>query len=525
AWTFAYDSSHRLLSITDPLSHVAEGFTYNTSTDKVATFQRDSGNNYLSFNYVSSSQTKVTNSLGAVTTYTLAPYDGVATAISGPGCDSCGTGTNESYVLDAYFNKTQITDGSGNITKQTFDNYGDVLTKTEAYGTGLQRTTTYTYDSTYHFVTSVTVPSADTGGQNRVETYGYDASGNLLTDTLTGYSSGSPFTQTTTYTYDTKGRVLTEDGPRTDVSDVTTYTYYSDSDPDPAKKGRLHTVTDALGHVTTINGYTLSGKPTVTIDQNNVERDDAYDALDRLTTTTIKGAGPGGTDVVTSYTLNDVGLPTLVTLPNGNTLAYGYDAVNRLASITDQPGNKTVYTYNTEGKKTREDLQDPSATVTKFTNYAYDAYNRLQYVYFNATVPPASGSIYWQYAYDNAGNQASVKDPLGHLTCFEYDALNRKSKSHQYIGTPPAACLGTCTAPGCVDLITQYAYDTQDHVTSVTDPGALVTTYKVDDAGKVIQQVSPDTGTADYTYDKAGNLTTKLDANGITETRGYDALN
>jgi hypothetical protein len=107
----------------------------------------------------------------------------VATAISGPGCSSCGTGTNESYILDASFDKVQITDGNGNITKQTFDIYGDVLTKTEAYGTTLQRDTNYTYDPTYHFVTSVTVPSVDTGGQNRVETYGYDANGNLLSDT------------------------------------------------------------------------------------------------------------------------------------------------------------------------------------------------------------------------------------------------------------------------------------------------------------------------------------------------------
>ena len=460
-----------------------------------------------------------------MTSFTLDPYNGVATAISGPGCPSCGTGTHESYVLDGYLNKTQITDGNGNITKQTFDLYGDVLTKTEAYGTSLQRTTTYTYDPTYHFVTSVTVPSVDTGGQNRVETYGYDGSGNLVSRTVSGSSNGSPFTQTTTYTYDARGRVLTEDGPRTDVSDVTTYAYFSDSDPDPAKRGRLHTVTNALGHVTTINGYTLSGKPTVTLDQNNVERDDGYDNLDRLTSTSWKAAGPSGEDLTTTYTLNDAGLVTQVTLPKGNSFTYGYDAVNRLASITDQAGNKTLYTYNTEGKKTREELQDPWGTVTKFTNYAYDSYNRLQYVYFNATVPPASGSVYWEYTYDNAGNETSVRDPLGHLTCFEYDALNRKSKSHQYLGTPPAACLGTCTAPGCVDLLTQYGYDAQDHVTSVTDPGALVTTYKVDDAGKVIQQISPDTGTTNYSYDLAGNQIAKTNANGTTETRTYDALN
>jgi RHS repeat-associated protein len=229
--------------------------------------------------------------------------------------------------------------------------------------------------------------------------------------------------------------------------------------------------------------------------------------------------------LVTTYSLNNDGLPDSVTLPNGNVITYTRDALHRLTEITDAQGNKTVNTYDTESRKTREEFQDPSAVVKKFTNFGYDSYNRLQYVYFNATVPPAAGSIYWAYTYDNAGNQTSVKDPLGHLVCYEYDALSRKKKTHQYLGTAPAACLGTCTAPGCVDLLTQFGYDTQDHLTSVTDPGGLVTTYTVDDAAQVIEQVSPDTGTATSTYDEAGSLHTRTNANGTTETRSYDALN
>jgi YD repeat-containing protein len=311
----------------------------------------------------------------------------------------------------------------------------------------------------------------DTGGQNRAETFGYDAaSGDLLTDTLVGYSNGSPFTHTATTTYNSHGLVLTQDGPRTDVSDVTTYTYYADGDADPAKRGRLHTSTNALSHVTTLNGYTISGKATVTIDPNGVERDDCYDDLDRLCGVTVKGPTPSD-DLVRTYVLNADGIPDSVTLPNGNTITYTRDALHRLAEITDQPGNKTVYSYDTESRRTREEFRDPSATVTKFTNFKYDNYNRLQYVYYNATVPPGAGSIYWEYAYDNAGNRKSVKDPLGHFTCFEFDALNRRTKTHQYLGTPPAACLGTCTLPSCNDLLTQYGYDTQDHLITVTDPG------------------------------------------------------
>ena len=42
---------------------------------------------------------------------------------------------------------------------------------------------------------------------------------------------------------------------------------------------------------------------------------------------------------------------------------------------------------------------------------------------------------------------------------------------------------------------------------------------------RVYQVISPDTGTTTYTYDPAGNLTSKTDANGITISYQYDALN
>ena len=59
-----------------------------------------------------------------------------------------------------------------------------------------------------------------------------DANGSL------GFSAvptGTP--RTWTYTYNANGSLLTANGPRTDVTDVTTYTYYANDDPDLAKRG------------------------------------------------------------------------------------------------------------------------------------------------------------------------------------------------------------------------------------------------------------------------------------------------
>jgi YD repeat-containing protein len=79
----------------------------------------------------------------------------------------------------------------------------------------------------------------------------YDTNGNLLTRTITDTTVTPNVSRVWTWTYDTHNRLLSEDGPRTDVSDVTTYTYYTCSTG--YQCGQLHTVTDALSHVTTLN--------------------------------------------------------------------------------------------------------------------------------------------------------------------------------------------------------------------------------------------------------------------------------
>lgn len=526
-WSYAYADAahiHNLTSITDPLTHVVEAFVY-TAGDQVQTFQKDSGNELLSFTYTSATSTSVTNSVGAVTTATLDQYNGVATALTGPGCTECQVGNNVSYVLDNSFNKTQITDGNGNITQQVFDAQGNVTQRIEAFGTPQQRTINFTYQPTFNYLATRTEPSVDTAAQNRNETWSYSATtGDLLSDSVAGYSNGTAFTHTSAYTYDAHGQALTIDGPRIDLSDVTTNVYYADNDADSAKRGRLHTITNPLGQVTTINSYTLSGKPTVVLDLNTVETDYAYDNLDRLTNSTVKGAIVAE-DLNTSYTLNNVGLPTQVTLPRINTIGFGYDSANRLTTTTDGLGNKIVLTYDLQGRRSREEYQDPGSVVKKFTNFSHDNLNRQQKVCFDGSAGCSGSTIFYQYSYDNNSNLTSILDPNGHLTCHDYDPLNHRKATRQFLGTQPASCAAACTGPGCTLIQTQFGYDTQNHLTSDTDPINLTTTYKVDDEGWTLRETSPDRGITNYTYDSAGNLKTKIDANGITVSRSYDALN
>ena len=303
---------------------------------------------------------------------------------------------------------------------------------------------------------------------------------------------GTP--RTWSYTYDARGNVLTVDGPRTDVTDITTYTYYADSDPDPAKRGNLATVSNPASHLTEVTAYNSHGRALSTVDTNGLITTFAYDSRQRLKSRTV------GSET-TSYDYDNAGQLTKVTLPDGSFLSYTYDAAHRLTSMADNQGNRIDFTLDAMGNRTLEEVRDPANALVQKRSRVYDGLNRLfrELGALNQTT---------EYGYDSQGNVASVKDPLNHVTANQYDSLNRLKQVTD-------AKLG----------VTQYAYNGLDALTEVTDPRSLVTGYTVDGLGNLSQQVSPDTGTTTHAYDAAGNLLTQTDARGQTTTYAYDALN
>jgi YD repeat-containing protein len=119
-----------------------------------------------------------------------------------------------------------------------------------------------------------------------------------------------------------------------------------------------------------------------------------------------------------------------------------------------------------------------------------------------------------QYGYDTQGNLTTITDPLGIVTTNEYDELNRLKKMID----PAASGSGQ-------GAHTQYAYDGLDQLTQVSDPRSLATGYTLDGLGNLTQLTSPDTGTATRGFDAAGNLTGHTDARGVAAVFTYDALN
>ena len=190
--------------------------------------------------------------------------------------------------------------------------------------------------------------------------------------------SGSPYTvpdpsvpaRINTYTYNQYGQILTDDGPRTDVSDVTTYAYYSDITAEHTL-GDLRSITNAAGKVTQYTKYNKHGQLLESIDPNGVLTVNTYDLRQRLLSTSVGGQ-------TTSYSYDPVGQLTRVTQPDASYLGYEYDDAHRQKAVFDNRGNRIEYTLDNAGVRIAENVRDPAGALRRTLSRSIDALGRVQ---------------------------------------------------------------------------------------------------------------------------------------------------
>lgn len=307
------------------------------------------------------------------------------------------------------------------------------------------------------------------------------------------------------------GALKSVDGPRVDVADVTAYAYHAATDESGCaqatgpchRRGDLHTVTNALGHVTTHARYDRAGRLTRSIDANGVVTELSYHPRSWLLSRTVKGA-TAADDATTTFAYTPTGLVDRITQADGSYLDYGYDDAHRLTSVTDALGNRIDYTLDPAGNRTAETTFDPQGAVKRQLSRVYNQLGQLR------EQRDAQLRAYVS-EYDRNGNNTASTDPLSVRSEQTFDPLNRLQQSLQDVGG--------------LNVSTGYRYDAQDRLTKVIDPKGLHTDYTYSGLGDLTQLSSPDTGITSYTVDEAGNRRTQTDARGVTVTMQYDALN
>lgn len=526
--SYAYDANNNLTVVTEP-DGTQRSYLYNEQNDtsnawlpnaltgiideintRYATYFYDASgravgevypaagtntNQYqLSYN-TNSLTTTETDPLGTVHTYQYQESNkSLLQLVSETRQAAAGAGTvTSSKTYDSNGNMASRTDFDGNVTTYSYDLSRNLETRrTEASGTANARTTTTQWNPTYDVPTVISIYAGNSASGTPIQTvsFSYDGQGNVLTKTASDPATGA--TRTWTYTYNNYGQVLTTDGPRTDVNDVTTYTYYNCSAG--YQCGQVHTITNAAGQTTTFNSYNANGQPLSVTDANGVETTMTYDARRRLASRTT------GTEEM-AFTYWPTGLLKQVTWPDGSYLKYTYDGAHRLTGVSDSAGNSTNYVLDSKGDVTQQSVTDANGTLALTWSKVYDVLGRVSQV-IGATGQSES------YSYDDNGNVVGYLDANGNYTQYNYDAMNR------FIGLLDPA-----------NGLTQYGYDINDNPASVTDPRNVSTFFTRNGWGNLMQMTSPDTGTLTNTFDSAGNLKTSTDANGSTATYSYDSLN
>jgi len=385
-------------------------------------------------------------------------------------------GNTWQYAYDVYDNRTVTTWPDGSTSEEVTDRLGRVTGKTDQNGNAMS----FGYDALGRLLTV-------TDALGHVTAYSYDEVGNKLTQT-------DAESRTTSWTYDALGRELTR---RLPLGQQESHQY-------DAVGNRVQS-TDFNGQVTTWE----------------------YDDLNRLDTVTYH-------DTTTeTFTYDDHGNRIAATDRSGGAQSWQYDERHRLLQSIDAAGNRIDYAYDAAGNKTGQTVT-PFGAAPLVTGYGYDALNRLE------TVTDVNGLV-TSYTYDANGNRASVSYPNGNVTTYEYDLNNRLIRQttanssavmladYQYTLDPSGHRL-RIDEPG---RQTTYTYDDSYKLLTeeIVDPvnGDHSAVYEYDDVGNRIYSTINGVQTL-YTYDandrlqQQGGEVFTYDANGNTLTKTIDGL-
>lgn len=453
---YTYDSSNRLTGTTLPSGlattniYGADGFLAQQIVIGFAT---------NSYTYINALVYTHTDARGLMTTNTWDNLNRLTSTIYPDG----------SYVSNQY-TALDLTGAKDRLGNWTFYCY-DVMRRKIAETNALSNVTLYNY------CTCGALDSIVDAASNTTSFY-YDNQGNL-TNTLyaDGYSVSRNFNLL-------KQVVSTSDSSGNSVTNI-----YNN-------QGLVVAVSNAFGRLQS-TAYDVLDRATNTVDANGVSINTTYDNLSRPITRSYPDSGMEKF----GYTLNVVGL-TSYTNQIGNTVHYGYDAMNRktsevyvdvttnsfaydgagdLLTLTDGKNQTTTWIYDSFGRVTNK----VDAANNLIFVYQYDPNNRLTNRW-----TPAKGNT--GYSYDALDNLTNVTYLVNPAISMAYDVLNRLTNMVDAVGT------------------THYSYD---QVGQLLSEGGLwpndIVSYSYQNrlrTGLTLSQPNASAWTQSYGYDSARRL-------------------
>lgn len=353
---------------------------------------------------------------------------------------------------------------------------------------------------------------------------------------------------TKTYTYDANGFLASE----TDWSGTgANYVY----DARGLQTSRTEAVGTAEEQTITTAWHATFRLPTQIV-APGATTDFTYDSsgnlLSRTVTDTTSHVVPYSTNGETrswAYTYAGAGLVATIDGPQagtGDTTAYTYDSAGNRTSATNAAGHVTnIAAY--DGRGLPLTIVDANGVTSQLT-YAPRGWLKTR------TVQHASGDATTTFAYDDAGQIASVTLPDGSVLNYEYDEAQRLeavsnalgerieytldamgNRTQEVVKSSTSTIVRTQTATfdelgrmlqsiGAASQTTSYGYDADGNAISVTDARSGVTTNAFDALNRLINTTNPASGVSSSGFDAPGNLASVTDQRGLVTSYVYNGF-
>lgn len=500
---FTYDSSNRLVSVTDAIGQVTT-LSYGLTNDTYKITQvTDPFGRFAAFQYNSSVQlTNITNEIGI---YSAFAY---------------GNAGGEADFINSLMTPYGTTTFTNNYTSAS-DYSGRWLLATDPLG-GQERAE-FTWDPAPSVLTndpanlmpSGLLPNAQSDEVNRMSFFWNKA-------TMQNMQGLLDYTKARQYVWDRVGNSYftlsrTLECLKQPMENSRVWYNYqgqirSDQEGSINKPTLIARVLDDGTTQAQQYQYNPLGKPSLAIDPTGRTTYFSY-ATNNIDLLSARQLCAGATNVLAQYTYNSQHLPLSAVDAAGQTNFFGYNTNGQLTALTNALNQVISLAYDANGYLTN--IVGPLGMTNSFT---YDGYGRMRTVMdsegytvttsYDALDRPTNitylDGTYEQMTY-NYLDSALIRDRNGHWTAQVHDPLRHLTDVYDSIGRH-----------------TQMAWCTCGSLESITDPAGNVTAWIRDLQNRVMAKVYPDLTQISYAYEtNSSRLACVTDAKNQTTRYSY----